>query len=204
MGYIKYSRNQHSKTDGLIPIPKLNPNEKHNIKIYDMYEENFDVFVKQIILSNDDSHIAVCLTTVNLEVVCYKKSENNISLDQIQRITLKTRENGIPYGFVMPGVSAFFDYSYDNENTPPSKFTPHRNSFSYDYGDGPHSRNLPPQPNPEKKPQVPNDDKSKDFTGSWINLWALVFFALIIIIVYMTFKTEKKTIQPSIYNNNTL
>ena len=194
MGYLKYSRNQSSKTNGLIPVPKLNPNEKHNIRIYDM------------LLSNEDSHSVVCLTTVNTEVVCYETSENNLNLDQIQYITLKTRENGIPYGFVIPDVSAYFNYSYDNENTPPSKLTPHQNSFLYDYGDGSYG-NLPPHPNPEKKPQPKNDDESKDYTGSWNNLWALLFFALIIIIslyVNITFQDRKKTIQPSTFINSTL
>ena len=77
----------------------------------------------------------VCLTTVNTKVVCYETSENNLNLDQMQYITEKTRENGIPYGFVIPDVSAYFNYSYDNENTPPSKLTPHQNSFLYDYGE---------------------------------------------------------------------
>ena len=185
MGYIKYSKNNSWNIDAIIPIPKLDSSKKHNIIIYDMSISNFDVFVKQIVMTSNDSHIVVCLTTINDEFLFYEATENNLNLDQIKLITLKTKE----HDFVIPDISAYFDNSYDFSMDPQS----YNFNDSYSYG-----TIEPPNPNLNSNSKLKNDDESKDNTSLWMflinNLWVVVFFTFIIMIgvsVYIT-RTHKK------------
>jgi hypothetical protein len=134
---------------------------------------NFDVFVKQIVMTSNDSHIVVCLTTINDEFLFYEATENNLNLDQIKLITLKTKE----HDFVSSDISTHFDNSYEFSLYPQS----YNFNDSYSYG-----TIEPLNPNLNSNSKLKNDDESKDNTSLWMflinNLWVVVFFTLIIMI----------------------
>ena len=64
--------------------------------VYDWSTDNSIVFVKSIEFSESESNIEVCLTTINGETLCFHKTINELALDQIIKITLRTKQNPEP------------------------------------------------------------------------------------------------------------
>ena len=94
MGQISYS-NDNLEINGMFFFSNLNIANKIST-IYDSNIDNSIVFVKSIRIEDSETNIQVCLTTINGETLCFDKTENELTLDQITRITLQTKPNPEP------------------------------------------------------------------------------------------------------------
>ena len=69
---------------------------ENSTPVYDWSTDNSIVFVKRIEFLESEANIEVCLTTINGETLCFHKTINELALDQIKQITLRTKQNTEP------------------------------------------------------------------------------------------------------------
>ena len=200
--------------------------------IYDIKRDQFPLFIKNIIFSNEDFGKEVCLQTKNKEFFCYKKTITNLNLDQIIKITLKRTVPEISADFIpLSYNSTSTDFSDFASSSPPSSYNLYQSYLgSYDFtSDIPVDGSLLDQSNSQSYSQyygdintdttLPlnnssepnNDDKSKDETSLWMfltnNLWLLIIIGIVIIIsvyTYMTFQERTEAYKTSIFGNGML
>ena len=72
-------------------------NENYDFTWYDVKRDGYDMYINRIVLESTDQNIYVSLITIDNKVINYEETQDDLNLNQIIQIQIKTKQNGVIY-----------------------------------------------------------------------------------------------------------
>ena len=76
---------------------QFDPNENYDFTWYDVKRDGYDMYINRIVLESTDQNIYVSLITIDNKVINYEETQDDLNLNQIIQIQIKTKQNGVIY-----------------------------------------------------------------------------------------------------------
>ena len=72
-------------------------NENYDFTWYDVKRDGYDMYINRIVLESTDQNIYVSLITIDNKVINYEETQDDLNLNQIIQIQIKTKQKGVIY-----------------------------------------------------------------------------------------------------------